>query len=147
MKKLTLEEWLDKNNVHEECLSNEQLATLKSMFSYWVFGLYGKLKTNLYDNHGNLIMQIDSDGRVCQWQYEFDDSGNKTKAIDQYGRVWEYEYDKHGNKTKEVNPDGEVFLYTNKYYDDGQLKCIHIIDKKPTFITKIKKFILNTLKV
>ena len=66
-----------------------------------------------YDDLGNIITWIDSDGRKNTMEY--DSSCNMISMTNQNGFKLTYEYDDHNNKISETNPSGRKRTYE---YDD-----------------------------
>ena len=64
-----------------------------------------------YDNSGNLVKIIDSDGNVTTTEYN--SMGKVSSATDEKGRKTSYDYDNFGNLVKISYPDGttEAFTY------------------------------------
>ena len=64
-----------------------------------------------YDNSGNLVKIIDSDGNVTSTEYN--SMGKVSSATDEKGRKTSYDYDNFGNIVKISYPDGttETFTY------------------------------------
>ena len=64
-----------------------------------------------YDNSGNLVKIIDSDGNVTTTEYN--SMGKVSSATDEKGRKTSYDYDNFGNLVKISYPDGttETFTY------------------------------------
>ena len=64
-----------------------------------------------YDNSGNLVKIIDSDGNVTTTEYN--SMGKVSSATDEKGRKTVYDYDNFGNLVKISYPDGttEAFTY------------------------------------
>ena len=64
-----------------------------------------------YDNSGNLVKIIDSDGNVTTTEYN--SMGKVSSATDEKGRKTSYDYDNFGNIVKISYPDGttEAFTY------------------------------------
>lgn len=92
----------------------------------------------VWDKNGNLIKEIDPEGRTTRYvyddkgnlssviapsgattRYEYDAYGNPAKIIDQAGNAWQRKFDANGNLAAQTDPAGRTTAYT--YNDLGQL--------------------------
>ncbi|MEM9588320.1 MAG: putative Ig domain-containing protein, partial [Planctomycetota bacterium] len=66
----------------------------------------GNTRRYIYDNSGNLVVDINELGQPIQFEYDRD--GRLTKTISPLGAVTNDQYDARGNLVRTVDPDGQA---------------------------------------
>ncbi len=94
------------------------LSKIKVTGDYnYYFHWLSELPICAYDDKGNKIKEIYSDGDI--YQYEYDEKGNMTKKIFPSGYYIQYEYNTKGQVIKEINSNGHIYKY--EYDEKGNM--------------------------